>query len=91
MTETDNNNSYKDMSLFNDIENDTLRARNRGVVMGNISMDGVTTDGKLTAKASKDILEYFKRIPEAERRYTLQFYLDYLKQEGFTAVPAYVS
>lgn len=78
------NNSYKDMSLFKDVEDATLRARNRGVVMGNIAMDGfVSNDKPAKAKSQTDLLAYFAMIPENERRPAIQIFLDYMKSEGF--------
>lgn len=76
-------NNYKDISLFYDIEDPVLRARNRGVVMGNLTVDGIDKSGKMTPRATKDLLEYFKRVPADERKPALQVYLDYLKQEGY--------
>ena len=85
--EKENNNEYKDMSLFKDIECHTLRARNRGVVMSNIAIAGMENkSGKISERATSDILQYFKRIPAPERKPALQVFLDRLKQEGYTVV-----
>lgn len=83
------NNKYKDVSLFNDVENRTLRNRNRGVVMGNYAMDGRERNkNTISPKASANLLGYFKEIPVEERKEVMQFFLDYLAENGYTVTKA---
>ena len=53
-------------SLFNEIKDEGLRARNRGVILANIYEDSMV-NSKLPPSGMKTMLVYFKSIPEEER------------------------
>ena len=53
-------------SLFNDIEDEGLRARNRAVVLANMYED-LQVDNKVTPSGMGNLLSYFKGIPYEER------------------------
>ena len=75
-------NEYRGHSLFNDVEDLSLRARNRAAVMVNIALynhDG----GDLSAIAANDLYQYFNLIAPSERKGVLQLFQDRLLEEGF--------
>lgn len=72
MKEIDNN-SYKDMSLFCDVEDEDLKARNRGTVLANLAEDGFNADTqKMSPRAAADMIKYFSLIPKDERKPVLK-------------------
>lgn len=60
-------NEYDGYSLFNDIEDATLRGRNRGVVMANM-METHMKSGKVTPKGMLSMLKYMSFVPLDERQ-----------------------
>lgn len=69
--------------MFEDIENDELRARNRGVIMANIYEDNATVNGnKLTMEGTKAIVKYFTRIPLDERHMAREAFQNSLTERG---------
>jgi hypothetical protein len=74
---------YKDISLFNDVEDEQLRAYNRGQVLANFAVDGRGSNGKLSITATKDILEYFGRIPLEERDSAMDNFIVAARKRGF--------
>ncbi len=78
-------NEIDNYSLFNDIENPELRARNRGIVLANIAMDHQSPrkEGSLTATGTAKVLDYFGHIPMAEREMAMGNFMAHLKREGF--------
>lgn len=74
---------YKGYSLFDDIEDFTLKARNRGVVMANILEEHY---GKSFKKVSPGglalILGYFTEVPALERKATKEAFEQILKERG---------
>ena len=75
-------NEYKDFSLFNDIEDSTLRNRNRGVIMRNITQMGRTIDGKVKPEALQDVLGYMLAVPANERKEVLANYIEHCQADG---------
>ena len=61
-----NKNEYKGYSLFNDIEDDALRNRNRAVVMSNM-IEQNTRGSKITPKGAGLVLGYFNSILGKDR------------------------
>lgn len=57
---------YAGYSLFTDVEDSDLQARNRATVMWNIYDDNAT-DGKTNINGFVTVLGYLKNIPEKER------------------------
>ena len=73
---------FKGFSLFNDIEDQELRNRNRSVVLANIAQDN-TRNKLISAKGASLILGYFGLIPEAERGAVQGKFLEAMKSRGF--------
>ena len=86
MTENNNNNDYKSFCLFNDIEDITLRNRNRAVVMANLLEDNLNKEKKINPKGAALLLGYFNRIPEGERADVHNRFTEGLLQRGFILV-----
>jgi hypothetical protein len=77
--------TYKGFELFNDIEDDALRTRNRAVVLANIAEDH-TKDRRINAKGASLILGYFHAIIPEERNTVRVAFADNMKQRGFALV-----
>lgn len=77
-----NQNEYKGYSLFNDIDDVTLRNRNRGVVLANIA-EGNTKDKKVSPKGASLILGYFSNILPAERRSVQDCFVESMRSKGY--------
>lgn len=61
-------NNFKGFSLFNEVEDSTMRAYNRARLMVSMMEDNVDkVTKKVTAKGSHLVLQYFAQIPENER------------------------
>lgn len=60
-------NDVKGLSLFNDIDDASLRNRNRYVVLANTA-EAHTKQNKITEKGTLIILSYFNAIPEADKK-----------------------
>ena len=64
-----NSNDYKGFSLFKDIEDQTLRNRNRAVILTNIIETNLNKETKkVNVKGTALVLNYFSQIPEDERK-----------------------
>lgn len=79
-------NEYKGFSLFNDIEDDILRIRNRAVVLANIAEDH-TENMKISMKGASLIFGYFALVPPHEKFAVQQKFEEQMKARGFM-VPA---
>lgn len=75
-------NNYHGFNLFNDIEDEELRTRNRAVVLANIYQDN-SKDGKTTPKGATTILGYFASIPEGERGAVQKKFVESMAERGF--------
>lgn len=73
---------FNGFSLFNDIEDDQLRTRNRAVILTNIMEDGCLK-GKVKAKAALLIMGYFNCIPDEERDVTRKEFIKQAGERGF--------
>lgn len=60
-------NDVKGLSLFNDIDDASLRNRNRYVVLANTA-EAHTKQNKITEKGTLIILSYFNAIPEVDKK-----------------------
>lgn len=61
----------KGYSLFNDMEDEALRTKNRARVMVNIFEDNLKRDGndiRISPAGMVVLMSYFKEVPEDERR-----------------------
>lgn len=79
-------NNYKGFELFNDIEDEALRTRNRAVVLANMAEDYINKEKRITPKGALLILGYFANIPEAERASVRDAFSNNMKQRGFALV-----
>ena len=59
--------SLNGYSLFNDVEDETLKARNRGVTIANIIEDNLTEDGLVDGVGMQYVLQYWMQIAKEER------------------------
>jgi hypothetical protein len=75
-------NEYNGFALFSDVEDEALKAFNRGRVLCNIFVDN-QQDGKTNAKGAALILGYFSKIPSTERAMAQAEFLVSMKKEGF--------
>jgi hypothetical protein len=76
------NNEYKGFSLFNDIEDDVLRIRNRAVVLANLAEDN-TENMKISMKGASLIFGYFSKVPPHEKFAVQQKFEEQMKGRGF--------
>lgn len=79
---TINKNDYKGFALFNDIEDEALRVRNRGVVLANIAADNMT-GSTINGKGAALVLGYFNQVPEHERSKVKKAFVDNMLSRGF--------
>lgn len=77
--------NYKGFELFNDIEDESLRIRNRAVVMANMAEDH-SKNRKINAQGASLILGYFQAIPEEERNVAKEKFAEIMKDRGFLLV-----
>lgn len=77
-------NEFKGYTLFNDLEDKTLRNRNRAVVMANI-VEFNTKKLKITPKGASLVYGYFKVIPEEDRIEVYENFNQQVKERGYTA------
>jgi hypothetical protein len=75
-------NEYKGYTLFNDIEDATLRNRNRAVIMANM-VEFHTKQGKVTPRGASLLLSYFNAIPKHERNEVHQQFSINIKERGY--------
>lgn len=75
-------NMYMGYSLFNEVENEEVRNRNRGRVMLNMYEDHCR-DGVVDAAGLAIILGYFKEIPSAERAAALEMFTALCQHKGY--------
>lgn len=76
--------SFKGYSLFDDVQDISLRARNRAVVMANIIESNVNIRGIIKLSAAKDALEYFSKIPKEERTEVYSFLSNEMNSRGIS-------
>ena len=76
------NNNYKTLPLFNDIEDEELQSRNRAVIMANIA-ETYTRNGKITPKGAVMILDYFNCIPTEQRDGLYKEFEQRMKERNF--------
>lgn len=80
-------NDFKSYALFNDLNDVSLRNRNRAVVLANIASDHIDRKSKrISAKGAALILGYFAHIEEADRDEVKANFADNMKQRGFALV-----
>jgi hypothetical protein len=75
-------NQYKGFELFNDIEDASLRTRNRAVVLANMASDH-TKKRLISPRGAALILGYFQCIPEDERAVVKDAFAVQMKDRGY--------
>lgn len=75
-------NKYNGFELFNDIEDEALRTRNRAVVLANMYEDN-SKGGKISPKGASLLLGYFQAVPEAARQSVQQEFVKKMAERGF--------
>lgn len=75
-------NVFKGYDLFNDIEDENLRNRNRAIVLTNIAEDR-TRNQKISPNGAALILGYFKNIPDADKKDVEARFKQEMKQRGY--------
>ena len=78
-------NEYKGFSLFNDLEDESLRTRNRAVMLANMASNH-SKDKRISAQGTSLILNYFHLIPADERAAVRDKFMNEMKQRGFYLV-----
>lgn len=77
-------NEYKGFSLFNDVEDDLLRIRNRAVVLANMAEDNAEKVGKVSPRGASLIFGYFQLVPPHERIAVRDKFAEQMKARGFS-------
>ena len=75
-------NEFKGFSLFNDIEDVSLRNRNRAVVLANMADDN-NKNNMISAKGGALILGYFQSLPEEDRADVRNRFAERMKELGY--------
>lgn len=82
MNANNQKNEYKGYSLFNDVEDEILRNRNRAVIMSNI-LEHNTKNKRVSPKGAGLVLGYFNSIPPEERKAVNDLFELRIKEMGF--------
>lgn len=78
-------NEFKGFSLFNDIEDQELRTRNRAVVLCNMAQDH-SKNRKVSPMGSALILGYFLNVPDEEKMIVKDAFVGQMAARGFHLV-----
>lgn len=78
-------NNYKGFDLFNDVEDQELKTRNRAVVLANIAENHIK-DRRINAKGISLVLGYFNQIPMHEREIVKDRFKADMISRGFALV-----
>jgi hypothetical protein len=79
---TTQTNDYKGFSLFNDIDDSSLRTRNRAVVLANIAENNAK-NRLISANGLSLIMGYFSKLPEDQRQELVPEFTQHMKERGF--------
>lgn len=75
-------NNFRGFNLFNDVEDQELRNRNRACVLCNIAVDN-TRNKLISPKGASLILGYFGLVPPEEREEVKSKFTVRMKESGF--------
>lgn len=75
-------NTYRGFALFNDIEDEELRTRNRAVVLCNMYEDSAK-NGRVAPAAAAQVLGYYSNIPEGERKSVKERFVKEMLLRGY--------
>ena len=78
---------YKGFDLFDDIEDEALRTRNRAVVLANMVEDN-TKNRLVTPKGAALILGYFNALLPADREVVRVKFMEFVTQRGYATITA---
>lgn len=78
-------NSYKGFSTFNDIDDQTLRTRNRACILANIAESNVR-NRLISPKGAGLILGYMSKIISSERQAVTEKFKETMLERGFKLV-----
>lgn len=74
---------FKGFSLFNDIEDNVLKAYNRARIMVNMVLENSNGKGDFNVKAAALTTGYMNCIAKDERKETLDEFISQMRKEGF--------
>ena len=83
LQENNVNNTYRGYSLFNDIEDASLRSRNRAVTLCNIAEAHTNKEKRITPGDAALMIRYTENIPEDERKTVLEQMVVFMKERGY--------
>lgn len=81
-----NNCDYKGYSLFSDINDAVLKARNRATILANIAEDNMDKEKRISGKGAVLMLGYMSAIPLDERKEVAAKFAENMNQRGFAIV-----
>lgn len=79
--------NYKGFDLFDDIEDEALRTRNRAVVLANMVEDN-TKNRLVSPKGASLILGYFNTLRPADREAVRVKFMEFVAQRGYSTITA---
>ena len=79
-------NEYKGFSLFNDVEDESLRTFNRARILANIAEDYTNKFKRISAGGAGLIIGYFDKIPSIERNSVKNKFAEIMKGNGYALV-----
>lgn len=74
---------FKGFSLFNDVEDEALRAFNRARILVNVAEDNTLPNGCLNGKGSALIVQYFQKVAVDDRKAAYDKFNELMKASGF--------
>ena len=83
LQENNVNNTYRGYSLFNDIEDASLRSRNRAVTLCNIAEAHTNKEKRISPGGAALMIRYTENIPEDERKTVLEQMVVFMKERGY--------
>lgn len=83
MQENNVNNTYRGYSLFNDIDDASLRSRNRAVTLCNIAEAHTNKEKRISPGGAALMIRYTENIPEDERKTVLEQMVVFMKERGY--------
>lgn len=87
MDENKANENYRGFNLFNDVEDVSLKNRNRAVVLSNIAVDYLSKKTKMVSpKGASLILGYFQNIPDEDKADVQERFKENMFKNGFQLV-----
>lgn len=71
---------------FDHIQDEELKARNRGVMMANIYEDNIINGNNLSMSGTKAMISYFNRIPNDEKVKARAAFASAMRERGYMSV-----